>query len=74
MRRSTKFVPASIPHDEVLILYHAQSVSHRIYCRVAWRGFLRVIIAFNDRSIDFPVQSILKQARAAKSRIGHERT
>ena len=57
------------------MLYHAQSVSHRhIYCRVAWRGSRRVQIAFNDLGIDFPLQLILKQARAVKSRIGHERT
>jgi hypothetical protein len=37
-------------------------------------GPRRVQIAFNHRSIDFPLQLILKQARAVKLRIGLERT
>ena len=60
------------PQRSLIALQRRQA--YRFYCGRAWRGPRRVQIALDDRSIDFPLQLILKQARAVKSRIGLERT
>ncbi len=62
------------PMAQDLIIPLRRPQAYRFYHRLAWRGPRRVRIAFDDRSIDLPLQLILKQARAVKSRIGHEGT
>ena len=57
---------------DIIVLERRQAF--RFYFRLGWRGSFRVRIASDDLGIDFPLQLILKQARAVKSRIGHERT
>ncbi len=48
--------------------------TYHFHHRLAWRGPRRVQIALDDRGIDSPLQLILKQARAVKSRIGQQQT
>jgi hypothetical protein len=57
-----------------LIIPLRRPQAYRFYYRLAWRGSRRVQIASDDLGIDFPLQLILKQARAVKSRFGLEWT